>query len=142
MDLDLTWEKKALIVVGVITLIILIYAYGPFQVTPEVKINNQTEEPQPVQTMPFPQPTSNNSTNNTNGTDNFKITKEQAQRIAEEPGFTTGDPSQGTVTINNKEVSVWIVPLLKNGNIEKEVYVDAENGNIVGTKIVQTSTQS
>ncbi|AXV36790.1 MAG: hypothetical protein CIT01_00550 [Methanobacterium sp. BRmetb2] len=140
MDVDLTWEKKALIVVGVITVIILIYAYGPFQFTPEVKIVNQTEQPATVQKMPFPQPSSNNTTiNNTNNTD-FKITKEQAQRIAEEPGYTTGEPTQGTLTIDNKEVPVWIVPLLKDNRVEKEVYVNAENGNIVGTKQVNTES--
>ncbi|MDI6644063.1 MAG: peptidase [Methanobacteriaceae archaeon] len=141
MDLELTWEKKALIAVGVIILIILIYAYGPFQSTPEVQIVNQTEQPSTVQTMPFPQPNSTNNTNDTNNTD-FKITKEQAQRIAEEPGYTTGEPTQGTININNKEIQVWIVPLLKNEKVEKEVYVDAENGSIVATKQLQDNIQS
>ncbi|GAB4316303.1 MAG: hypothetical protein Kow0019_16870 [Methanobacteriaceae archaeon] len=141
MDQELTWEKKALIVLGFITLIIIIYAYNPFQSTPEVQIVNQTEQPSTVQTMPFPQPNSTNNTNETNNTD-FKITKEQAQRIAEEPGYTTGEPTQGTININNKEVPVWIVPLSKNDRVEKEVYVDAENGSIVATKQVQENIQS
>jgi len=141
MDQELTWEKKALIVLGFITLIIIIYAYNPFQSTPEVQIVNQTEQPSTVQTMPFPKPNSTNNTNETNNTD-FNITKEQAQRIAEEPGYTTEEPTQGTININNKEVPVWIVPLSKNDKVEKEVYVDAENGSIVATKQVQENIQS
>lgn len=139
MDLDLTWEQKALIGVGVVVLIILIYAYGPFNMTPEVNVQNTTSTPvSDPQLLPVNSPSDNSSNNTTNGS--FTITKQKAKEIASLPGYRTGDPSSGSIVINNQTVSVWIVPLYLNGKMTKEVYVDTANGSIVGTRDFNNST--
>ena len=139
MDIDLTWEQKALIGVGVVVLIILIYAYGPFNMTPEVNVQNTTSTPvSNPQLLPVNSP-ENSSNNTTNGT--ITITKQKAKEIASLPGYRTGDPSAGSIVINNQTVSVWIVPLYLNGKMTKEVYVDTANGSIVATRDFNNSTK-
>lgn len=150
VDLGPGWEKKALIVLGILTLIIVIYAYNPFQSTGDVEVQNQTTETTetPVET-PAPQPavsdnttsdntTNINITNETNGT--FQISADEAKKIVttSNSGYTAGEPTQGTVTINNNAISVWIVPLMKNNIVSKKVYVDATSGTIVGNEEVKT----
>ncbi len=135
MDLGPGWEKKALIIIGVIFLGIVIYAYNPFTGTSNADVQNQSITDTPVET-PAPPVTSNNSTDNsTNMTGNitFQISADVAKNIAlgANPGFTAGTPNPGNVTINNTVVHVWIVPL-KQGSISKMVYVNLFNGIIVG----------
>lgn len=131
MDLDLSWEKKLLIIFGVLALIIIIYAYNPFQETPEVLVHNQTYFPSQPITMPF-NTSSGNESNQTNGT--VTITSQQAKEIATEPNFTTGEPTSGTINLNNEVVAVWVVPLYQQNKLKKEVYVSKVNGNIVATR--------
>ncbi|MBI5680748.1 MAG: peptidase [Methanobacterium sp.] len=133
MDLEPGWEKKALIVLGIITVIIVIYAFNPFAGTPNVQIQNQTPET-PAVTPPPAVVTPNNTTANrtnvnitTNGTGTFQITAEQAKKIAAESGYITGEPIKGIYNV----INVWIVPLMKNNKIVKNVYIDASNGNKV-----------
>ncbi len=137
MDLEPGWEKKALIIVGIIFIILVIYAYNPFKSTPNVEIANQTTDTA-VATPAPPVVTSDNSTNNTsitnetNGT--FQISADVAKNIAAgaNSGYTAGQPTQGNVTINNTAFSVWIVPITK-ASISKKVYVDLSTGTIVGS---------
>ncbi len=139
MDIDLTWEQKALIGVGAVVLIILIYAYGPFNMTPEVNVQNTTSTPvSNPQLLPVNSPSDNSANNTTNGT--FTITKQKAKEVASLPGYRTGDPTSGSIIINNQTVSVWVVPLYLNGKMTKEVYVDTANGSIVGTRDFNNST--
>lgn len=138
MDLDLTWEQKALIGVGVIVVIILIYAYGPFNSTPEANVMNDTSVPvSNPQLLPVNSPSGNNSSN-TNVTVN--ITAQKAKEIAALQGYVTGTPAPGSIVINNQTVFVWIVPLSLNSKLAKEVYVDKTNGNIVATRDINNST--
>jgi hypothetical protein len=136
--LDLTWEQKALIGVGVIVVIILIYAYGPFNSTPEANVMNDTSVPvSNPQLLPVNSPSGNNSSN-TNVTVN--ITAQKAKEIAALQGYVTGTPAPGSIVINNQTVFVWIVPLSLNSKLAKEVYVDKTNGNIVATRDINNST--
>jgi len=138
LDLDLTWEQKALIGVGVIVVIILIYAYGPFNSTPEANVMNDTSVPvSNPQLLPVNSPSGNNSSN-TNVTVN--ITAQKAKEIAALQGYVTGTPAPGSIVINNQTVFVWIVPLSLNSKLAKEVYVDKTNGNIVATRDINNST--
>lgn len=140
MDLDLTWEQKALIGVGAVVLVLLIYAYGPFNFTSDVNMQNNTSST-PVsnpQLLPVNSPFGNNSSNNTNVTVN--ITAQKAKEIATLPGYVTGTPKPGSIVINNQTVSVWIVPLSLNGKLAKDVYIDKTNGNIVATRDITNST--
>lgn len=88
--------------------------------------------------------TINNTTNttNTNNTTSLNITADKAKEIAQEEGFIAGQPSQGSILINNQTVPVWIVPLYKDANVAKEVYVDIATGNIVATRETTTNQQS
>jgi len=140
MNLDLKpgWEKKALIVVGIVILIIVIYAFNPFYNNPDVQAVQGQPTDTPVTTSAPPAVTSNNSTDNTtsNATGNgtFQISADVAKNIAlgANPGYTAGQPTQGNVTINSTAVSVWIVPLTQ-GSQSKKVYVDSATGVIVGS---------
>ena len=137
MDLKPGWEKKALIIIGIIFIILVIYAYNPFKSTPNVEIANQTTDTA-VATPAPPAVTSDNSTNNTsitnetNGT--FQISADVAKNIAlgANPGYTAGQPTQGNVTINNSVFSVWIVPITQ-ASISKKIYVDISTGTIIGS---------
>ena len=137
MDLEPGWEKKALIIIGIIFIILVIYAYNPFKSTPNVEIANQTTDTA-VATPAPPAVTPDNSTNNTsitnetNGT--FQISADVAKNIASgaNPGYTAGQPTQGNVTINNSVFSVWIVPITQ-ASISKKIYVDISTGTIIGS---------
>ncbi len=147
INLEPGWEKKALIVLAVIVLIISVYAFNPFKSSPDVEVQSGPAN-NPVYTPPQAPVVSNNSsasnnttniiiTNNSNGT--FQISADQAKQMALNayPGYTAGQPVQGTVTLNNNPISVWIVPLMK-GAESIEVYVDSATGIIVGTRELRT----
>lgn len=133
MDLGENWEKKALIGVAVVVLILVVYAFNPFQTKSNLSGINQTNySPAPSTTISTPAPTVNttNSSNNTNNT--FLITADQAKKIALSAnyGYTAGDPIQGTIVVNQTTVVVWIVQLSKFQN-SKTVYVDVNSGKII-----------
>lgn len=131
MDIDLSWEQKALIGIAAAAIIILIYAYGPFNDTNDTNIQNYTSIPvSNPQLVPVNSPSKNNSSTNTT----FNITSLKAKEIASLPGYTTGTPTSGSIVINNQTISVWIVPLSLNNKLAKDVYVDKTNGNIVATQ--------
>ncbi len=138
MDLGDIWEKKALIALAVITIIIVIYAYNPFEPTPDVKIQNDTVPTSPPQdNSSFNLTKSNNTTaNNTTIEDNATtpISKEDAKKKASQSGYEVGDPKLGIIKINNTEYTAWIVPILKDNKIVKEIYIDAITGKIIGSK--------
>ncbi|CDG65283.1 putative membrane protein [Methanobacterium sp. MB1] len=141
MDIDLgdDWEKKALIVVGIIVFILVIYAYNPFQPKAQVTSTNENYLP-PDTSVPVPQTpevTNNNENssvdNNTNNT--FLITPDRAKNIAtsKNPGYKASEPFQGTIVLNQTTIVVWIVPISKVGQPSKTVYVDVNTGKIVNT---------
>lgn len=138
MDLEPGWEKKALIIIGIIFIILVVYAYNPFKSTPNVEIDNQTADTAvatPAPAVTSNNPVANNTTNITNGTNGtFQISADVAKNIAAgaNPGYTVGQPIQGNVTINNTVTSVWIVPITQ-GAISKKIYVDLSTGTIVGS---------
>ena len=149
MDLDtikrewkkLETEKKALVLLGIVVFAVLIYAFNPFHSTSDIQyVQGPTESPATTSTPPVV--TSNNSTvsnntsstNITNGTNvTSQISSDVAKNIAAgaNPGFTAGQPTQGTVIVNNTVVSVWIVPITNNMAVSKTVYVDSTTGMIV-----------
>lgn len=130
------WENKALIVLGVVVLIILIYAFNPFQAKTNLTGENDTQVPQTT-IVPTQEPTTDtvNSSNTTNGTgnDTYLISAEQAKQIAlrDNIGYTAGDPLQGTIVVNQTTAVVWIVPLSKNSQFVKNVYVDVNTGYVI-----------
>lgn len=133
MDLPENWEKIALILVGVIFLVTVIYALNPFQGTPDNTTLNKNSNPGIV---PVPFPKVNKSTNNTpNSTNNgtISITLEQAKTIAAQsnPGYDVGQPIPGTVVVNKTNYTVWIVPLTKPNTASKTIYIDIQTGLIV-----------
>jgi len=135
MDLKEDWEKKALIGVGVVVLLIIIYAYFvPFTGTPDnVSIPTQTA---PVQVVPIPfsQPTANNGTsNNSSSVNGTLLNAEQSKAInialSSNPGYSAGTPiKNGT--------NVWIVPITKDNSPSYNVYVDVASGKIIQTSPV------
>ncbi|MDI6724790.1 MAG: peptidase [Methanobacterium sp.] len=140
------WEKKALIILGLVVLVITVYAFNPFSEKPEIEVHDGPVNT-PVTTPQQSPVISNNSnasdnttnitiTNGSNGT--FQISADQAKQIAlnSNPGYMAGDPTQGTITLNNEAISVWIVPLMKGSKPSMEVYVDSATGMVVGTKII------
>jgi hypothetical protein len=138
MDLKPGWEKKALIILSIVFIIIVIYAFNPFHSDSNVQeVQNQPVDTA-VTTPAAPAVTPDNSTNNTsitnetNGT--FQISADVAKNIAAgaNPGYTAGQPTQGNVTINNSIFSVWIVPITQ-GATSKKIYVDLATGTIVGS---------
>ncbi len=138
MDLEPGWEKKALIVLGIIFVIIAVYAFNPFHSNSDVKYQNGTSD-NGVVTPTAPVATGNSTANNTttnNTTNNgtFQISADVAKNIASGayPGYTAGQPTQGNVTINNTLYSVWIVPVTQ-ASITKKVYVDLSTGTVVGS---------
>jgi len=130
MNLPEEWEKKALIVVGAIFIITVVYAFNPFLSTPT---NNTTMEQAPSEPtiIPFPENEKKNDTNNS--TNHTKINEEDAKRIASEAnqGYTVGTPMQGSINVNSTNYFVWIVPLTKENTASKTIYIDADTGNIV-----------
>jgi predicted pyridoxine 5'-phosphate oxidase superfamily flavin-nucleotide-binding protein len=135
MNLDLTPEKKALITLGVVVLIVTVYAYNPFfQTSNNTTVNNTTPSNPSVVPVPFTQQGSNNTTsNNTTANPTGQITAEQAQTIAAQAnhGYASGLATQGSITINGQQTSVWVVPLSKDGSIKKTVYIDSNTGKII-----------
>ena len=137
MDLEPGWEKKALIVLGIIFVIIAVYAFNPFHSNSNVEIQNGTVD-SGVITPAAPVATTGNSTanttNNTTTNGTFQISADVAKNIASGayPGYTAGQPTQGNVTINNTLYSVWIVPVTQ-ASITKKVYVDLSTGTVVGS---------
>jgi hypothetical protein len=135
MDLKEGWEKKALIGVGVVVLIIIIYAYFvPYTGTPDKVIPTQTAPAQLVP-VPFSQPTANNSTTN-NSTNGTLLNSEQAKNIAlnANPGYTASSVTQQNVQINGTSYNVWKVDISKTNPVSKlTVYVDAVSGRILQT---------
>ncbi len=133
MDLPENWEKKALILVGIVFIIIVAYAFNPFKSEPNVTANNESVNVNPVTNMPFDQ-SSSNSTANTNGTSNStsELTMEQATNIALQanPGYTSGETSKETMVINGVTISVWKVTLTKSGSPSKTLYINAISGKI------------
>lgn len=132
-DLPPGWEKKALIVVGVIFVGLVIYSFNPFPGTPT---NNTTmEQPQSQPTViPFAKnPKANNTTANSSTNTSFKITSDDAARIAGQanPGYTMGSPIQGSIVVNSTTYFVWIVPLSQQNTVSKTIYIDANTGVIV-----------
>ena len=131
-------EEKALICLAVVVLILTIYAYNPFLMSSD---NNSTlENTAPSNTasvvpVPFTQQTSNNTTSSNNTTTNStsQITAGQAQNIAGQAnsGYTAGQATQGSITVNGQQTSVWVVPLSKDGSIKKTVYIDSNTGKII-----------
>ena len=141
MDLKPGWEKKALIVLGIIFVIIAVYALNPFYSNSTVTDQNISNNTPEVVTLPPPAATTGNSTaNNTttanNSTNNstFQISADVAKNIAAGayPGYTAGQPTQGNVTVNNTLHSVWIVPITQ-ASLTKKVYVDIATGTVVGS---------
>jgi len=137
-DLPEGWEKKALIVVVIIVFIITAYALNPFQSKANVTSNNQSSPTAPT-IVPLPQSNPNNSSNISSNSSNntgvpSQITADQAKNIAEQsnPGYSAGQPSQGTVLVNNTTIAVWIVPITKTGS-SKTLYIDITSGRIVKT---------
>jgi hypothetical protein len=135
MDLDLTPEKKALIALGVVVLIIAVYAYNPFfQTSNNTTVNNTTPSSPSVVPVPFTQQGSNNTTsNNTTTNSTSQITAGQAQNIAAQAnsGYTAGQATQSSITVNGQQTSVWVVPLSKNEAVKKTVYIDSNTGKII-----------
>lgn len=132
MDLNEGWEKKALIGLGALVVIIVLYAYfAPFGGTPDNTTQPQVTSTGTVTPVTFVSPTNNNTTNSSLS-GNFTITAVQAQQIAQNAnlGFTGSTPTQANIAFNGTQHSVWIVQL-SNGTSSKTVYVDASSGSIL-----------
>lgn len=164
MDLDLSnlsWEQKALIGIGAVVLIILIYAYGPWNMfssepandTANVSVSDVPSDNSPKYASVNQQQSNNNdSTNNPEGNNNSdgfnnqqkttQITTVQAKEIAAQDGLTAGNPRSGTFNRGNETIQVWIVPLSENNVVVKDVYVDKFTGEVVATQDVGTAPQN
>ena len=137
MDLKEGWEKKALIGLGVVVLIIIIYAYFiPFTGTPEPSIQ-ENQSPSSTVPVPFviPGPANNSTSNNTTNNGNFTLNADQAKTVAlnANPGYSAGSVTQGNIVINGTNYSVWIIAITKVNASAKTVFVDASGGKIVQT---------
>lgn len=169
MDLDLSnlsWEQKALIGIGAIVLIILIYAYWPSgsssgaidnntTVVDNAPVTDNNPKYSPVNqqsssgnestdTNDNTQLDTNTDTNNVNNDTNQEtkqITSMQAKEIAAQEGLTAGSPRSGTFKQGNENVQVWIVPLSENNVIIREVYIDKNTGTILATKELNTASR-
>jgi hypothetical protein len=134
MDLPADWEKKALIIVGIVVIIIIAYAFNPFKSQPNITANNQDVNVIPTVAMPFDQSSSNSTMNSINGTFNGtgELTMEQATNIALQanPGYTSGETSKETMVINGVTISVWKVTLTKSGSPSKTLYINVISGKI------------
>lgn len=136
MDLKEGWEEKALIGVGIIVLIIIVYAYFvPFSGTPDNITQTNQQTPAQVVPVPYVIPAANNSTsNNSTNNGNSTLTVQQAQNIAHNayPNYSIGTPSfQNNININGTTYSAWVVPITLNGT-SKTVYID-NTGRIIQT---------
>lgn len=74
MNLEPGWEKKALIILAVITCILVIYSYGSMKAYSNNTTNQTVEQPsltsEPQQNPSVTGSSNSNSTNNTNTTNN------------------------------------------------------------------------
>lgn len=133
MDFGDGWEKKALIIVGFIVLLIIIYAYNPFVPKANINASNQTSYSSPIIPMPYDQSSGNSSSNITNDNGTFQLSAEQAKNIAIQarPGYNAGDPVQETIVIDGITIAVWKVPITKTGSTSKTLYIDLTSGRIV-----------
>ena len=125
MDLKEDWEKKALIGVGVVVLVIIAYAYiVPFSGTPDNVTPNNTATPSPVVPVQYSMPSSNNSNSNSSTNVNNSAAIINFTKTAY-PDYTIGTPAyQNSVNINGTAYnSVWVVPITKPGS-SSTVYVD------------------
>jgi hypothetical protein len=110
----------------------VIYAFNPFQGSNPSNNTNIT----PTQTVTHNQPSQpqvvNNSTNSSTTNLTSNLTVEQAKNIAMQnnPGYSVGQPIQGSVMVNNTNHNVWIIPLSLNG-MSKTIYIDTNTGLIV-----------
>jgi len=134
MDLKEGWEKKALIGLGALLVIIILYAYfSPFNGTPDNTTQPQVTSTGTVTPVTFVSPTNNNTTNNNSSViGNFTITAAQAQDLAQKAnqGYAISSTTQANININGMQYSVWNLTLTKDQST-KTVYVDASNGNIL-----------
>ena len=135
---SLTREQKALLVLGVVILGLVFYAYHPIVGSPDNNNTTQVQQatqPTTVTTVPFTQSGSNNTTasNNTTSNSTSQITAEQAKNIATQSvqGYTAEEPTQGSINVNGASTSVWIVPLSKNNVVSKTLYIEVNTGKIV-----------
>ena len=128
MDLKDGWEKKALIGLGVVVVLIIIYAYFvPFSGTPDTNVS--TNQPVPAQVVPltYTKPvvnnstsTTNNTTSNVNNTANIKSIVQTAY-----PDYTIGTPVyQNSININGTTYAAWEVLITKTNNPSYKIYVD------------------
>jgi len=134
MDLKEGWEKKALVAVGVVVLVIIIYAYFiPFSGTPEPSLQPNQASITPATPLPYSVPAANNSTSNNSTTSgNFTLTADQAKNIALNafPNYTIGTPTfQNNININGTIYSAWVIPVTLNST-SKTVYID-DSGAII-----------
>jgi hypothetical protein len=134
MDLEDGWEKKALIGIGIVVLMIILYAYFiPFYGTPEPSLQSNQVSLTPATPIPYSIPAVNNSTSNNSTTSgNFTLTADQAKNIALNafPNYTIGTPTyQNNLNINGTIYSAWAVPITLNST-SKTVYID-DSGAII-----------
>ncbi len=133
MDLKEGWEKKALIGLGAVVLIIILYAYfAPYNGTTDNITQPQVTSTGTATPLNFVSPSNNNNTTNSTLNGNFTITAAQAQQIAlnANSGFTISSTTQANINFNGTQHSAWILGM-SNGTVSKTVYVDAANGNIL-----------
>lgn len=131
MDLPENWEKKALLLVGGILIVSVIYALNPFPGTPD---NTTLGQNSSTTIVPVPFSKVNRANNSQNASNNItNITLDQAKTIAAQsnPGYNVGQPVPGTVMVNNTNYTVWIVPLTKTNTASKTIYIDVKTGLIV-----------
>jgi hypothetical protein len=138
MELKEGWEKKALIAVGVVVVIIVLYAYfNPFTGTSNNTTQSVQVTPTPAVPVPYLNPTTNNSTSNNSSTNtgNLTLTSAQAQNIAlnANPGYSAGLTTQGTISINGINYSIWNVTINNPNSPSKSVIVDSTSGRILQT---------
>jgi hypothetical protein len=135
MDLKEGWEKKALIGLGGVVFLIIIYAYvAPFSGTPDTNVSTNQAVPAQVVPVPFTQPAAINSTSNNSSTTNGTLTADQARNItlSANQGYTAGSITRSNLVINGIVYPVWIVSIT-NSTTSKTVYVDAASGKIIQT---------
>lgn len=128
------WEYKALIGIIIITFSLIFYAYNPFFSKEKSPPKQPTPPPAEPQPAPIVVPKPNNSSNNNNSTGDFEISAEKAEEIASKPGYTTKDPTSGSIKIQEKDIEVWIVPLYKDHKLVERVYISKTDGKIVATE--------
>lgn len=111
-DLPDGWERKTLLIIGVVFIVTVIYALHPFQASAPNNTSNATT-PQTTTYAPLNQPQINDTSNNSSTSNSTNLTVDQAKNIAQQsyPGFTAGQPVQGSVTVNSTNHNVWIIPL-------------------------------